>query len=85
MHLNRYAPAPKPLAPDKGKYGGSCNRTACQEPNSAFCVHRLNHGDHYCIRCARLINEANMSYDGKPIVTIPENYSELWLAQIEDK
>ena len=70
------------LKADKGKYGGSCNRTACQESHSAFCAHRLNVGDHYCIRCARLINEANMDYDGKPIVLIPDNYADLHMDAI---
>lgn len=64
--------------PDKGKRGGSCNRTACQAPHSAFCEHRLNQGDHYCLKCARLINDANMDYDGQPIVMIPANYADLF-------
>lgn len=62
--------------PDKGKYGGSCNRTACQQPH-AFCVHRLNVGDHYCLSCAKEINRYNMDYDGKDIVIIPENLDKL--------
>lgn len=56
--------------PDKGKYGGSCNVTACQAP-FAFSVHRHNFGAHYCLSCALKINEANMHFDGSPIITIP--------------
>ena len=66
----------KELKPDKGQYGGSCNRRACQAPG-AFCEHRLNRGDHYCRQCARDINRANTDYDGKPIVIIPDNIGEL--------
>ena len=46
------------LAFDKGIYSGSCNRTACQKPNSAtFYNHSTE--KYYCKSCAMLINDAN--------------------------
>lgn len=72
--MNQYQE--KPLKADKGQYGGSCNRRACQAPG-AFCAHRLNVGDHYCWECAIAINRVNMDFDGKPIVIIPDNIKEL--------
>lgn len=62
--------------PDKGKYGGSCNVTACQDP-FAFCLHRHNFGAHYCLSCALKINAQNMDFDGKPLINIPENIDTL--------
>lgn len=46
------------LVIDKGEYKGSCNRTSCQAPNSAFW---FNHSTekYYCAECADLINNAN--------------------------
>lgn len=46
--------APK-LAADKGEYGGSCNITRCQRPNSATW---FNHSTrkYYCRSCAHDLN-----------------------------
>lgn len=56
----RYAPGchEGPARADKGQYGGSCNVTACQLPDSA---HWFNHSTraYYCATCAKAINEAN--------------------------
>ena len=43
------------LAADKGEYGGSCNITRCQRPNSATW---FNHSTrkYYCPSCARTLN-----------------------------
>jgi hypothetical protein len=43
------------LAKDKGEYGGSCNITRCQRPNSATW---FNHSTrkYYCPSCARTLN-----------------------------
>lgn len=43
------------LAADKGEYGGSCNITACQRPNSALWY---NHSTRrfYCQECATTLN-----------------------------
>lgn len=42
----------------KGEYKGSCNRTACQTPDSAY---YYNHSTekYYCDTCADLINRVN--------------------------
>jgi len=45
------------LARDKGQRGGSCNRTACQMPNSAWWFNTSTQA-YYCERCARKINLA---------------------------
>jgi hypothetical protein len=39
----------------KGQYGQECNITACQKPNSAFWLNRLNN-QYYCEDCARRLN-----------------------------
>lgn len=56
----RYAPGNHsgPNRDDKGQYGGSCNVTACQLPDSAFW---FNHSTlrYYCETCAKAINVAN--------------------------
>ena len=49
--------------PDKGLRGGSCNRTACQEPGATFFNHYTEFW--YCRHCAQLINKANP--EGWPI------------------
>ena len=43
------------LAADKGEYGGSCNITRCQRPDSATW---FNHSTskYYCPSCARTLN-----------------------------
>lgn len=48
-------PTDKPNRADKGKYGGSCNVTACQLPNSAKW---FNHSTrkYYCDECAHWLN-----------------------------
>lgn len=43
------------IRPDKGLKGGSCNVTACQEPNSAFYFNKSTKA-YYCRRCADEIN-----------------------------
>lgn len=68
------------LKPDKGKRGGSCNRTACQAPGAIW----WNRGSRawYCEGCAILINEfGGMSHAyqdehgvwaaGDPMVVLP--------------
>jgi len=51
-------PAEPALPADKGALGGSCNRTACLRPNSAYWY---NHSTrkHYCRSCARELNKVN--------------------------
>lgn len=49
---------PNPKTTDKGKEGGSCNRTACQKPNSAKYYNRSTRA-FYCRTCALLIHRAN--------------------------
>ena len=46
------------LPADKGALGGSCNRTACLRPHSAYWY---NHSTrkHYCRSCAYELNKAN--------------------------
>jgi hypothetical protein len=48
-------PHDAPNRKDKGHYGGSCNVTACQLPNSAVW---FNHGTrkYYCETCAYVLN-----------------------------
>ena len=48
-------PHGEPNRPDKGKFGGSCNVTACQLPNSATW---FNHSTrkYYCAGCAEWLN-----------------------------
>lgn len=45
----------KPMPADKGKYLGSCNRSACLRPGATW----WNHGSYayYCGSCARELNE----------------------------
>lgn len=45
----------KPMPKDKGKYVGSCNRSACLRPGANW----YNHGSYayYCARCAHELNE----------------------------
>lgn len=69
--LPRNSYGEKPLSPDKGKEGGSCNRRACQAPHSAFCYNRVMDA-WYCRECANAINH------GCTIVNIPDNYNTLF-------
>lgn len=39
----------------KGSYGGSCNFTTCQRPNSATWFH-LDTKKYYCKACANMLN-----------------------------
>lgn len=63
------------LPADKGALGGSCNRTACLRPNSAYWY---NHSTrkHYCRSCARELNKANrtdaMELFGHELCTLVE-------------
>lgn len=66
----------KPLSPDKGKEGGSCNRRACQEPNSAFCYNSIMYA-WYCRQCANDINAVAKSDGMTPFIDVPSNYNEL--------
>lgn len=49
-------PAGTPDRKDKGQFGGSCNVTACQLPDSATWY---NHGTqrYYCVACATVLNQ----------------------------
>lgn len=49
--------------PDKGKAGGSCNRTACQAPNAIY-RHTANFNAHYCYDCALMIARGNAAHYG---------------------
>ena len=40
--------------PDKGEKGGSCNRTACQQPNADY--YNKATQKYYCYTCAEAIN-----------------------------
>ena len=71
----------KPISPDKGKEGGSCNRTACQEPHSAFCYNTPMRA-WYCLRCARTINDVARGDKMEPFINIPENYHDLWMIAV---
>ena len=45
------------ISPDKGEFGGFCNRSACSESPA---VHYNEIMDkHYCAKCARSLNEQN--------------------------
>ena len=67
-HIN-HVPTPRPMqdyeppknAADKGEYGGSCNITRCQRPNSATWY---NHSTrkYYCPSCARTLNFDHFNY-----------------------
>ena len=46
--------------PDKGELGGSCNRTACQQPGAAWYNHATR--KYYCATCAELLNNANRDW-----------------------
>ena len=43
------------ISADKGKFKGSCNRSACQAPGMAWWYHQDNSA-YYCFECAALIN-----------------------------
>lgn len=75
--------AGKPIRADKGKEGGSCNRTACQEPYAAFCFNRYTNA-FYCIRCARELNDIAIRDRIEPFVNIPSNYHELYRKAFEE-
>jgi len=79
MNRNPYE---KPLQADKGKEGGSCNRTACQERHAAFCFNRVMNA-FYCIRCAREINQIAVRDGIEPFINIPADYHELYRAAFE--
>lgn len=58
----------------KGKYGGNCNRTACQKPGAVWYNHSTR--EHYCSSCASTLNEVNradaMRMFGHDLCTIVE-------------
>jgi hypothetical protein len=41
----------------KGKFNGSCNRTACQKPNATYYNHSTR--KYYCKKCANMLNDYN--------------------------
>lgn len=58
--------------PDKGRFGGSCNRTACQAPGATW----WNFGTqaYYCQACALMINRRHARDFGElPICTEGKN------------
>ena len=59
----RYAPGNHsgPNRPDKGQFGGSCNVTACQLPNSAT-WYNYSTERYYCRTCALELNRVNWDY-----------------------
>lgn len=59
------------MAPDKGKEGGECNRTACKSsPAICYNPHTLAY---YCIGCAMEIN-VWLEKDGLKLIDIPALY-----------
>lgn len=55
----------KELAKDKGEFGGSCNFTSCQKPNSATWFNHFTKL-YYCPECAkRCNNDPHLIADGK--------------------
>lgn len=48
----------------KGRFGGLCNRTACQAPGATWFNHSTR--AYYCASCAKQINEAS-EFDAVPI------------------
>lgn len=67
---------------DKGYFGGSCNRTACQKDKSAF---YFNHSTekYYCTECANTINRMNpeaMEIYGHVLCTHGKNEKNLEVA-----
>ena len=72
----RYQDPPTPE--DKGVKGGSCNRSHCVRPASAF---YYNHGTrlYYCRRCADELNRANrdaVGVYGHPLCTLDPDFIE---------
>ncbi len=50
---------------DKGKQGGSCNRTACQAPGAHY--YNPHTWAYYCVRCARMLNDV-FARDGLKLI-----------------
>jgi hypothetical protein len=65
---NRRARQLRPIQPDKGKLGGSCNVRSCQVPG-AYWFNRSTQ-QHYCEVCAGEINRWSM-YDDQIILCHP--------------
>lgn len=61
--MGRYAPGNHegPNREDKGVFGGACNVTACQLPDSATW---FNHSTrkYYCVTCATELNRVNHDF-----------------------
>jgi hypothetical protein len=79
-HYSRDRGYTGPQRADKGQPGGSCNVTACQRPDSAFFY---NHSTqkHYCVSCARKINDANSRDQyvidlGHPLLTLDPQFAD---------
>ena len=51
---DRHTPHSGPNKEDKGHKGGSCNRTACQQPGAYWFNHSTR--AYYCTPCARMLN-----------------------------
>lgn len=47
----------RPIKADKGRKGGSCNRSACQAPGATW--FNSSTRAYYCRTCAHMINRAN--------------------------
>jgi hypothetical protein len=64
---------PKPITDTKGKYRGTCNRTACQVSHESTSIEYWNKSTraYYCAPCAFLINEANYSVNNGEPLCIP--------------
>ncbi|WP_162561223.1 hypothetical protein [Methylobacterium terrae] len=51
----------------KGKFGGNCNRTACQTPIRSDNWFNTSTRAYYCTPCARAINQSSLHFDGVEI------------------
>lgn len=62
---NRFGDPAQPEKPDKGKFNGSCNRRACQQPDATW----INHGNNlfYCGPCGVELNRWNRDWKGGPM------------------
>jgi hypothetical protein len=63
--------------PDKGFFGGSCNREACQAPGADY--YNRSTRRYYCRACAHSINRANA--DMTPEVCVPAGGEITWDGQ----
>lgn len=73
-----------PQKPDKGRKGGSCNRTACQRPGAYW----YNRGSMswYCTNCAHMLNHANRHDEfcaQEPLCKLDEEAKEEFYKKLE--